>query len=85
MDTTQIVLISVIVVLTLFLVVIGFQVFFLIRDFRKTLARTNRLLDDTDQLVTSIKKPIEAAGHSFAAITTGVGLAQFLKRLEKKK
>ncbi len=85
MDTTQIVLISVIVVLTLFLVVIGFQVFFLIRDFRKTLARTNRLLDATDQLFTNTKKPIEASGPSFAAITTGVGLAHFLKKLEKKK
>lgn len=85
MDITQITLLSVIVVLTIFLVVIGFQVFFLIRDLRKTLSRTNRLLDDADGLVTSVKKPIEGAGNIFGALTAGAGIAHLLKRIERKK
>ncbi len=85
MDITQITLLSVIVVLTIFLVVIGFQVFFLIRDLRRTLSRTNRLLDDADGLVAGIKKPIEGAGNIFTAMTAGVGIAHLLKRVEKKK
>lgn len=85
MDITQITLLSVIVVLTIFLVVIGFQVFFLIRDLRKTLARTNHLLDDADSLVADIKRPIESAGNIFASLTAGVGIANLLKRVEKKK
>ena len=85
MDVTQITLLSVIVVLTIFLVVIGFQVFFLIRDLRRTLSRTNRLLDDADGLVASVKKPIEGAGNIFTAMTAGVGIAHLLKRIEKKK
>lgn len=84
MDITQIILLSVIIVLTIFLVVIGFQVFFLIKDLRRTLSRANRLLDDADGLVTGIKKPIESAGNIFTAMTAGVGIAHLLKRGDKK-
>lgn len=85
MDTTQIVLLSTIIVLTVFLAVIGFQVFFLIRDMRKTLQRTNHLLDDADSILASIKKPIEGATSALSAMTAGVGIAHLLKRFEKKK
>ncbi len=85
MDTTQIVILSVIIVLTLFLAVIGFQVFFTLKDFRKTLMRANRLLDDADQLVDGVKRPIESAGNLFTAMTAGVGIAHLLKRGDKNK
>ncbi len=85
MDITQTVLLSVIIVLTIFLVVVGFQVFFLIRDLRKTLHRANRLFDDADGLVTTIKKPLEGASNAFSAMTAGVGIAHLLKKIEKKK
>ena len=80
MDTTQIVLLSVIIVLTIFLVVIGFQVFFVLKDLRKTLFRLNRLFDNADDLVGQVKKPIESAGNIFTAMTAGVGIAPLLKR-----
>jgi len=80
MDTTQIILLSVIIVLTIFLVVIGFQVFFVLKDLRKTLFRLNRLFDDADNLVGQVKKPIESAGNIFTAMTAGMGIAHLLKR-----
>jgi len=80
MDITQIVLLAVIIVLTIFLVVIGFQVFFVLKDLRKTLFRMNRLFDNADDLVGQVKKPIESAGNLFTAMTAGVGIAHLLKR-----
>src|SRR3989344_1379697 len=68
MDLTQAVLLSVIVVLTIFLAVIGFQAFFVLRDLRKTLHKMNRLVDDTDVIVEQVKKPVESARHSFMPI-----------------
>src|SRR3989338_8273048 len=56
MDTTQIILLAVIIVLTIFLVVIGFQVFFVLKDLRKTLFRLNRFFDNVDDLVGQVKK-----------------------------
>ena len=79
-DSTQIVLLAVIIVLTVFLVVIGFQVFYVLKDLRKTLFRLNRLFDDADDLVGQVKKPIESAGNIFTAMTAGVGIAHLLKK-----
>ena len=82
MDLIQIVIISVLIVLTLFLVVLGFQAFFTLRDFRTTLRRMNKLFDNTDDLVVEVKKPIESVSHMITAITAGAGIAHIIKRLE---
>lgn len=85
MDTTQIVLLAVIIVLAIFLVALGFQVFFVLKDFRKTLTRANRLFDDADDLVGQVKKPIQSAGSFVTALTAGASIAHLLKRGEKEK
>lgn len=84
MDTTQIVLLAVIVVLAIFLVALGFQVFFVLKDLRKTLTRANRLFDDADDLVGQVRKPIQSAGNFVTALTAGAGIAHLLKRGSKE-
>ncbi len=83
MDITQIVLLSVVIVLAIFLVVLGVQVFYVLKDLRKTLKKFNLLLDGTDDLVNQVKKPIESASNVFSALTAGVGIAHLLKKGEK--
>lgn len=80
MDTTQTILLAVVVVLAIFLAALGFQAFFALKDLRRTLWRTNRLLDDADQLVSEVKKPLESAGHFVTALTAGAGIAHILKK-----
>ena len=84
MDLTQSIILSIIIVLTIFLVVLGFQAFFILRDFRKTIIRTNKLLDDADNLVDQVKRPIETAGNLLTSAAAGVGIAHFLKKLSSK-
>ena len=81
MDLTQTVTLSVLIVLTVFLVVLGFQAFFTLRDFRTTLRRMNKLFDNTDDLVVEVKKPIDAVSHMITALTAGAGIAHIIKRL----
>ena len=81
MDLTQAILLSVIVVLTIFLVVIGFQAFFVLKDLRKTLTKMNRLMDDADELVTDVKKPVQSASNLFGALTAGAGIAHLIKKV----
>lgn len=83
MDTTQIILLSVILVLTIFVVVVGFQVFFVIRDFRRTLFRVNKLLDDADEVISQVKRPVEMAGNLLTSAAAGVGIAHLLRRITK--
>lgn len=85
MDVTQAILLSVIVVLAIFLVFLGIQVFFVLKDFRLTLRRVNRLFDNLDELSLEIKKPISSLGNIFTALTAGAGIAHLFKRLEDKR
>lgn len=57
-DATQLLLAFVIVTLTVMLSVVCVQVFFILREFRQTLSKANKVLDDTGIISESISKPI---------------------------
>lgn len=80
MDLTQTVLLAVIIVLAIALVALGFQVYFVLKDLRKTLFRMNRLFDDANELVMEVKKPIAKAGSLFTAVTAGANIINLLKK-----
>lgn len=80
MDLTQSILLTVIIVLAVALVVIGFQAFFVLKDLRTTLRRMNKFFEETNELVSEVKKPIERAGTFFTAITTGANIINLLKK-----
>lgn len=83
MDLTQIVLLSVIIVLAIFLVILGIQLFFVLRDLRKSIRRMNHFFDEANQLVYEVKKPIEKAGTFVTALTTASGIINLLKKGKK--
>lgn len=85
MDAIQAILFSIIIVLTIFLVIVGLQAFFALKDLRKTLKKANKLMGDVDDIVAQIKKPIETAGNVFTAVTAGAGIAHIIKKLTGDK
>ena len=85
MDATQAILLSVAVVLAVFIVVVGIQAFFTLKELRKTLKKANKLMDNADDIVSQVKKPIETAGSLFTAVTAGAGIAHIIKRLTGEK
>lgn len=58
MDVTQMILVSVISLLTLMLLLVGFQVFLLLLDLRKSIKRVHRVLDtiEGEKILTNILK-----------------------------
>lgn len=62
MDSAQILLIIVVMVLTAILTLVGVEVFFILRELRETVKKTNKILDDSGLITESIAKPI--AGFS---------------------
>jgi hypothetical protein len=68
MDSAQILLIIVVMVLTAILTLVGVEVFFILREFRQTIKKTNKILDDSGLITESIAKPI--AG--FSGFLTGL-------------
>lgn len=83
MDITQSVLLAIIIVLTIFLVVLGFQGFFALKDLRKTLHKVNKLVDDADDIVDQIRKPVDSVSNILTGMTAGAGLAHLFKNVKK--
>ncbi len=60
MDSVQLVLLIVIILLTILLIVLGVQVFFILRDVRRALGKANKVLDDAGSIAESVQAPITA-------------------------
>jgi len=59
-DAVQLILLLVIIVLTVLLVVLGIQVFYILRDLRQTLKKTNKILDNAEDITEGIQGPVTA-------------------------
>jgi hypothetical protein len=53
-----VVLLLVLGILTMLLVVLGIQVYFILKEFRKTVVKANRVLDDTEQITKNVSAPL---------------------------
>lgn len=58
MDTTQIVLIISISLITITITVIGYYVVLLLKELKITLSKTNQILDDTHSITASVVRPV---------------------------
>lgn len=81
-DPAQAALFLVIAVLTVLLVVLGIQVFFILTELRKTITKANKVLDDTGQITESVSRPLSSLSSVAMGIKTG---ATFLNILNKNK
>ncbi len=76
MDTTQLFLTFILILSTLFLIGVGVQLFFALRDFRKTLTRVNSILDTVDAASQELELGIKGVVGFFD------GFQSLLKTLE---
>lgn len=74
MDFLQIALIFLILLISIFLAISGFQVFFILRDLHKSLRRFDKILETSQDIVKDIEKPAKAASNiaSVAKATSDV-------------
>lgn len=74
-DLTQLLLLSIIIILTLLLVVIGTQVFFLIRDVRKTIKRIDAIAQEATEVSSRVKNTL----NTILDLKLGVGALSKIK------
>ena len=72
MDITQILLVIIIVVLTIFLIVLGIEVFFVLKDLRRTLSKFNRVLTTVDDISQSVKQPASTLSGLVAGVKSAL-------------
>jgi hypothetical protein len=81
MDIAQVALFIIIILLAILLIVLGVQVFFILREFRKTVAKTNKVLDNTGVITESVSAPISSLSGIAAGIKTAAPILNFFKKL----
>lgn len=90
LDSAGILLVAVIVILTILLLVLGVQTFLILRDFRKTLNKTNNLLDDV-KMGSNVAKIIGSLGTIFMGGKLGKNIIDLVspqkenKKIEERK
>lgn len=82
---TQILLIVVVSVLTVVLAIIGIQVFYLFREFRRSVEKVNKILDDAGTISSAITKPIASLSNSLGSFSGVAGIFSWLFNRRKKK
>lgn len=85
MDPAQAVLFLVIIVLTTLLIVLGIQVFFVLKELRQTIVKTNKVLDEAGQITQSVSAPLSSISALTMGLKTGASLAGIFKRGQSKK
>jgi hypothetical protein len=76
MDTAQILLTIVIILLAIILVALAVQVFFILREFRKTVTKANKILDDTGVITESISNPLSNLSTLASGLKIGALIAK---------
>ncbi len=79
-DPAQTALFLVIIVLTILLLVLGIQIFFILRELRKTVDKANKVLDDTGVITESVSTPIANLSTLATGIKTGAAIARILNK-----
>lgn len=80
-DSVQLILLLVIITLTVLLVILGVQVFYILKDVRQTIKKTNKILENADNITEGIQGPISAISSFVlgAKATSLLSIARFVK------
>jgi len=84
-DSTQILLIAVVTVLTILLTIIGVQVFFILKEIKKTIEKFNKIIDDAGVISESVARPIASLSNSITGVSSLAGLFGWLTNLKGKR
>lgn len=78
MDLLQVALIFLILLLSILLSILGVQVFFILKDLKKSLDKIDLLLGSAQSVASNIQKPIKAVADVASVVETGVEVAKAL-------
>lgn len=80
-DTVQAILLFVIILLTVLLFVLGIQVFFILKEFKKTVEKTNRIIETAESLTEAVVEPVSLISSIVLGLKTA---SKFFKSSNKE-
>lgn len=85
MDPAQIVIFVIIIVLTIAFLFLGREFFFVLRELRQTLIKTNRILDTAEKISENISNPINTLSSVVTGAKAGGLIASIIKKIKQKE
>jgi len=85
MDTTQILLVAVVTVLTILLSVIGVQIILILVEVRNAMQKMNKMLDDAEEVTGGISKSVTGMSGVFEGIKAGLSLVNMFGKKHAKE
>lgn len=83
MDPAQIIVFLIIIILSVVFVALGIQAFWVLKELRTTIVKTNRILETAEKITDNISAPISTISQMATGIKTGSIIAAFIKNLTK--
>lgn len=87
-DFTQFLLAVVVISLTVMLLLVGFQVYKILKELQVSITKVNKILDDTGVMSESVAKPMVAVSQFLLGLKSSslvVPLVKFLHRIKSKE
>ncbi len=84
-ESAQILLIIVVAILTILLSIVGIEVFLILKEFKKSVEKINKILDNGGIISESIAKPISSISSSFGGFSGMASLLGLIFTRRKKK
>ena len=81
-DPVQAVLLVVIILLTLLLLVLGVQVFFILKELRNTITHATKILENTETITESVSEPMSFLSGLFLSTKSLSTISKILKRVK---
>lgn len=82
-DSVQAILLMVIILLTVLLLVLGVQVFFILRELRQTLVRATRVLENTETITESVSGPMSFLSGLILSTKSLSAISKILKNKDR--
>lgn len=79
MDPIQLVIISVTLVLTILIVVLGVQVFFILKEIRRSIEKMNAMLDDMQKVTGTVGEGVSNLGGILSGVKAGLSIFSSLR------
>lgn len=78
-DSTQLVILIVTVTLSTLLVILGIQVYFILREVRISMKKVNKMLDDAGRVTGTVGESVENLGGFMKGIQSGLSAISSLR------
>lgn len=80
MESTQVLIIVVVTILAIILAAVGIQIFFILKEVRRSVEKVNKMLDDATVVSGSVAQGVTGISGVLAGVKTGLSFLNFFKK-----